>query len=77
MQHNHTPEKYQAHYVKSGRWKILVLSGYFNLQRITKLVYELFQNQTAFLLLLAKNQQIGKGKNAMRNLLKKKKGKTI
>ncbi len=48
MQHNHTPEKYLAHYVQSGRWKILVLSGYLNLQRTTKLVYKLFQNQTAF-----------------------------
>ncbi len=51
MQHNHTPEKYLAHYVQSGRWKILVLSGYLNLQRTTKLVYELFQNQTAFFFL--------------------------
>jgi len=57
MQHNHTPEIYQAHYVKSGRWKILLLSGYLNLQRTTKLVYELFQNQTAFFLLVKTQQK--------------------
>jgi hypothetical protein len=64
MQHNHTPEIYQAHYVKSGRWKILVLSGYFNLQRTTKLVYELLQNQTAFFF-IGEKSTIANEKNAM------------
>ncbi len=77
MQHNHTPEKYLAHYVQSGRWKILVLSGYLNLQRTTKLVYKLFQNQTAFFFYWWKINKKENEKNAMQNLLKEKKGKTI
>jgi hypothetical protein len=51
-----------------------VLSGYLNLQRTTKLVYELFQNQTAFFFIGEKSTD-NKGKKCHVKSIKEKKGK--
>jgi hypothetical protein len=51
-----------------------VLSGYLILQRTTKLVYELFQNQTAFFLIGEKSTN-SNGQNCHVKFIKEKKGK--